>query len=147
MEGERPVSVAAVTQLLRAPNNPMVDDEAIILVEYADAVAVIQASWNWPIGRKDMEIYGLTGAVYADNRNDLRIRIAEGYDGFEETSQTLEERPATYDDPFAYLAAVIRGNIKPAPYDLSSHENNMLVVEILDAVIRSARSGKRVRLK
>jgi predicted dehydrogenase len=147
MEGERPVSVTAITQQLQAPNNPEVDDEAIILVQYADAVAVIQASWNWPIGRKDMEVYGLTGVVYADNRHDLRIRIAEGYDGFEETAQTLEERPAPYDDPFAYLAAVIRGDISPAPYDLSSLENNMLVVEILDAAIRSARSGRTVRLK
>jgi len=147
MEGERPISVTAITHQLQAPNNPKVDDEATILVKYADAVAIIQASWNWPIGRKDMEVYGLTGAVYADNRHDLRVRIAEGYDGFEESTQTLEERPAPFDDPFAYLAAVIRGTIKPAPYNLSSLENNMLVVEILDAAIRSARSGKRVRLR
>ena len=58
-------------------NNPEVNDESIILLEYESVVAVIQASWNWPIARKDMEIYGLKGAIYADNRNDLRIKGLE----------------------------------------------------------------------
>jgi len=147
MQGERPNSVTAVTRQLQAENNSKVDDEAIIILNYDDAVAIIQASWNWPIGRKDMEIYGLTGVVYADNRHDLRVRMAKGYDGFDEEKMTLEERPAPYNDPFLYLTAVIREEINPAPYDLSSLENNLLAMEILTAAVKSAQNGNTVHLK
>ena len=145
--GKKPNSVTAITQQLQPENNPKVDDEATIILTYDDAVAIIQASWNWPIGRKDMEIYGLKGAIYADNRNDLRIRIAEGYDGFREQSFKLEERIAPFNDPFSYLAAVINGDITLHPFDLSSVENNMIVMEILDAARKSAKTGKTVKLK
>lgn len=146
MEGQRPLTVTAVTQQLQAVNNPLVDDEATIILTYPSATAIIQASWNWPIGRKDIEIYGLTGALYADNRHDIRMRKAEGYDGFDEISMRLEERIPPYDDPFAYLGAVIRDEIDPPEFDLSSLENNLIVMEILDAAIRSAKSGQTIYL-
>jgi hypothetical protein len=38
-----------------------VDDEATIVLMYPKAQGIIQASWNWPFDRKDMEIYGQTG--------------------------------------------------------------------------------------
>jgi predicted dehydrogenase len=147
MEGKRPLQVMALTRQLQPENNPKVDDEALIVLTYEDAVGIIEASWNWPIGRKDMEIYGKTGAVFADNRHDLRIRMAEGYDGFQETRLQLQAREAPYDDPFVFFAAVIRGDIKMMPFDLSSLENNMIAMEILDAAIRSAKAQKSVRIK
>ncbi|MEY3367150.1 MAG: hypothetical protein RI973_305 [Bacteroidota bacterium] len=147
MEGQKPVRVSAVTKQLQPENNPRVDDEAIIIVNYEDGVGIIEASWNWPIGRKDMEIYGTKGAVYADNRYDLRIRMAEGYDGFQETRLKLQDRAAPYNDPFVFFAAVINEEIILEPYDLSSLENNMLAMAILDAAIRSSKSGKAVRIR
>ncbi len=147
MQGKKPHTVSAVTQQLQAENNPKVDDDATILLMYDDANAVLQPSWDWPIGRKDMEIYGLTGAIYSDNRHQLRIRMAEGYDGFHETTLKLEERPAPYDDPFSILAAVINKDIILPPYDLTSLENNMVVMEILEAANKSAKKRKQVRLK
>ena len=75
--GKKPVSVTAITQQLQAENNPDVDDEATIILVYEKSKATIQASWNWPIGRKDMEIYGTTGVIFADNKNALRLRMAE----------------------------------------------------------------------
>ncbi|MCP9198816.1 Gfo/Idh/MocA family oxidoreductase [Gramella sp. GC03-9] len=145
--GKRPLSVTAVTQQLQKDNNPMVDDEAIIILTYENSNCVIQASWNWPIGRKDMEIYGLEAAIYADNRNDLRLRIAEGYDGFEQEEFNLEERPYPYNDPFSYFAALVHKEIEVLPFSLSSLENNMIVMEILQAAMQSARSGKTIPLK
>lgn len=147
LDGKKPHSVTAITAQLQPENNPEVDDEAIILLQYEKVITIIEPSWNWPIGRKDMEIYGLTGAIYADNRHDLRIRYAEGYDGFTEEKFVLEERPAPFDDPFALLAGVVRGEIQLAPTDLNALENNMVVMEILDAAIRSAKSGQTVFLK
>ncbi|MGV6831397.1 MAG: Gfo/Idh/MocA family protein [bacterium] len=146
MDGKRPNTVTAISQQLQPENNPEVADESIILLQYDDAVAVIQGSWNWPIGRKDMEIYGLNGVIYADNRQDLRLRISEGYDGFDEQSMKLDERSAPFDDPFALLAAVVRGEIVLDKYDLNSLENNMIVVEILDAARKSAKTQSSIQL-
>ena len=147
MNGKRPISVTAITQQLQKENNPEVDDEAIILLTYDDAVGVIQASWNWPIGRKDMEVYGLNGMMYVDNRNDIRIRKAVGYDGYEEEELRLDERIAPLNDPFSYFGAIINGEISQSPFGLSSIENNMIVMEILDAARKSAENGETVFLR
>ncbi|MFW2475967.1 MAG: Gfo/Idh/MocA family protein [Sediminibacterium sp.] len=146
MNGKKPVSVTAITQQLQKENNPKVDDESTILLTYDNAKATIQASWNWPIGRKDMEVYGTTGVIYSDNRNNLRLRIAEGYDGYKESFFQLKERPAPYNDPFSLFAMVVKKEIVLPPYDLSTLENNMLVMEILDAARLSAKTGKTVRI-
>lgn len=147
MKGAKPQSVTAITQQLQPENNPRVDDDATILLQYPTANATVQASWDWPIGRKDMEIYGQTGVIYADNRNDIRLRISEGYDGFAEQAFRLDENDSPYHDPYALFAAVIRGKIKLPPYSLSSLENNMIVMEILDAAIRSSKEKKTIELK
>ncbi len=146
-DGKRPVSVTAVTQQLQAENNPKVDDDATIILTYDHAMAILEPSWNWPIGRKDMEIYGETGVIYADNHHDLRVRMSEGYDGFTEEKVTLGERDAPYDDPFALFAAVINGETILGPFDPYSLENNMVTMEILDAAARSAKTQKTVVLE
>lgn len=147
MDGKKPNSVTAISQQLQPENNPKVDDESVILLTYDKAQAVVQGSWNWPMGRKDMEIYGVTGAVYADNRHTFRTRIAKGYDDFDQTQQKLAERPAPYNDPFHYFKAVINKEIEVKPSDLSALENNMVVMEILDAARKSAKTGKTIYLK
>lgn len=75
------------------------------------------------------------------------MRISEGYDGFEEEVIKLKERTAPFDDPFALLAAVVRNDLKLEDYDLNALDNNMLVVEILDAAKKSAELGKTIYLK
>ncbi len=145
--GKRPKSVTAVTQQLQPENNPKVDDEATIILNYDDSQAVIQASWNWPIGRKDMEIYGLKGVIYADNPTDVRILSADGYSGFEEQKLELEYQNTPFEDPFTLFLAVIHGELVLDDYALPSLENNMIVVEILSAAVESAKTGKTVYLK
>jgi predicted dehydrogenase len=44
-----------------------VDDDATVIVTYPKAEGIIQASWNWPYDIKDIEIYGETGSVQADD--------------------------------------------------------------------------------
>jgi len=146
-KGEKPISVTAVTQQLQKENHPKVEDEVTIILNYKNSNAIIQPSWNWPIGRKDMEIYGTTGVIYADNRHDLRIRMAEGYDGYKEQVMKLKERAAPFDDPFALFTAVIRKEVELDPFDLSGLPNNMMVVEILEAAKKSAKQNKTIFLK
>ncbi len=142
--GEKPISVFAITQTLKPDLYPNVDDEATIVVEYKNMQTIIQASWNWPVSRKDMEVYGTHGYFICENRNDIRYRLSEET---KEQRLTLEERTYPYNDPFALFAAVIRKQITLPAYDLSSLENNMLVMEILEAAKKSAKTGKRIYLK
>ncbi|MCJ7465876.1 MAG: Gfo/Idh/MocA family oxidoreductase [Maribacter sp.] len=146
-DGKRPNTVTAVTQQLQEAHNPKVDDDATIILTYDDAMAILEPSWNWPIGRKDMEVYGEKGVIYADNRHDLRVRMSEGYDGFTEEIFKLGEREVPFDDPFALFAAVINGDTTLGPFDPYSLENNMVTMEILDAAIRSAKTHSTVLLK
>lgn len=140
MNGERPISVTAVTQHIKPAIYPHVDDEATIILSYPNAQAIIQASWNWPFGRKDMEVYGQTGYAVTVERDHFRLRRAN------ETEQqlTAEPVPPPEGDSLTYLRAVILGGQEPA--GLSSLPTNIVVTEILNAARQSAASGKTVRL-
>ena len=140
MRGERPTSVFAVTQQIKPEIYPKVDDEATIVVTYPKAQGIIQASWNWPYNRKDMEIYGQTGYVLVPKNNLLRVLKGNQ----PETETTVPPLTGPEADPISYLAAVVRGEIKNT--GLSSLEVNMVAMEILDAARRSAETGKRIYL-
>jgi predicted dehydrogenase len=141
-KGQKPVSVTAVTRHFKPDVYPKVDDEATIIVSYPDAQCIIQASWNWPFGRKDMEIYGETGYIISVNKNTMRLRY--GKMDAELITQVTANDIAVYEDPFAYFADVIKGKIKMKNSDLYSLDNNILVVGILSAARESAKTGKTV---
>ena len=140
MDGRRPETVTAVTQRIKPDVYLRVDDEATIVLTYPKAQAILQASWNWPFDRKDMEVYGQTGYVITVGRDDVRVRR----EGAEEERVAAKLLPAPYDDPISCLRAVV---LAGAPPDgLSSLATNMIVTEILDAARQSAASGKTIRL-
>jgi predicted dehydrogenase len=141
MGGERPLTVTAVTQHIKPDVYPRVDDEATIVLTYPRAVAILEASWNWPVGRKDMEVYGERGFVLAPDRTTVRLRREEGAP---EETLSLDPRPAPFDDPFSYLAAVVHGEVTVSDDDLSSLANGVAVARILDAARESARTGRTV---
>jgi len=144
MDNQLPISVTAVLQQLKPDIYPHVDDEATILVTYEHSQGIIQGSWNWPVGRKDIEIYGQTGYVYAVDGTNLRYR--QRGDATEQTRK-LDLRTAPFDNPFSWLAAVIRKTVTVADNDLSSLTNNLVVVQILDAARESARTGQTIHLR
>jgi len=141
--GEMPLSVTAVTRQFKPEVYPKVDDEATIIVSYPGSQCIIQASWNWPFSRKDMEIYGDKGSIVAVNKNELRTKGA-GMTG-EKTANVTANEVAVYEDPFCYFADVIWGKVSVPHYGLYSLENNLQVVAILDAARKSAKSGKSVQ--
>ena len=145
MKGEEPVSVTAVTRQFKPEVYRKVDDEATIIVSYPKAQCIIQASWNWPFGRKDMEIYGDSGYLVAVNNNTMRLRKEPMQ--IEQIKQITSKDVAVYEDPFSYFADVINGKITMAKYDPYSLTNNETVVKILDAARESAKTGKTVILK
>jgi predicted dehydrogenase len=140
MDNQRPAAVTAMLQQIKPQIYPHVDDEATVLVEYPKAQGIIQASWNWPFGRKDLEVYGATGYAIATGGNSLRTRFSSG----QEHAITPAPLPAADRDSVSYLVSIVRGGRKPS--GLSSLANNMIVTEILEAARESARTGKRITL-
>jgi predicted dehydrogenase len=141
MNGRRPDTVTAVTQQIKPDVYPHVDDEATIVLTYPKTQVIIQASWNWPFDRKDMEVYGQTGTIMTVRKDEVRVRV----DRDEKEKQMAAAAIAPpFDDSISELRAVIRQGAKPD--GLSSLETNVIVTEILDAARRSATTGTTVRL-
>ncbi|HEX6226034.1 MAG TPA: Gfo/Idh/MocA family oxidoreductase [Chryseolinea sp.] len=139
MKGKAPVAVTALTRRIKPDIYPKVDDDATILVEYEDATGIIEASWNWPFGIKDLEVFGTTGYLHAQNSKTIRERKKDEY-------VITEAKTPVYTSNLKYLSDVLQGKTQPGT-DLSSLENNLIVVKILDAARRSAAEGKRIVLK
>ena len=142
MDNQRPLKVTALTQTNKPAIYTNVDDEATVLLEYPKAQGIIQASWNWPVGRKDFEVYGATGYAIATGGDNLRVRLASAKTEDTPVLPALKAQDADY---ISYLIGVARGQFKP--YGLSSLENNTIVIEILDAARESARTGRTVALQ
>lgn len=145
MHGEKPISVTAVTQHFKPNIYPKVDDEATIIVSYPSAQCIIQASWNWPFGRKDMEVYGDSGYIKTVNATAMRTRFA-GNKQDTDIAVTAADIPV-YEDPFSYLADVLNKKITVPENGLYALPTNVTTVQILDAARRSAASGKTIMLK
>ncbi len=141
MHNERPLSVTAVTQQIKPDKYPKVDDEATIVLTYPRAQGIVQASWNWPFNRKDMEVYGTEGYAHTVGGHRVLLKDSDA----PERSIRPAARPSPHGDPFAYLAALVREEIAPDE-GLSSLANNLIVTEILDAARKSAETGTSVTL-
>jgi predicted dehydrogenase len=143
MNGERPTSVTAITQQIKPGMYPKVDDEATIIVTYPKMQGIIQASWNWPFSRKDMEIYGTKGYIITSDNVHMMVRTNEQSP---EQMLTIDKDKAIAQNPFSFLAWVVRGKVKLSPNDPSSLSLNLVAMEILDSAIRSAKSGTTIYL-
>lgn len=138
MNGQKPISVTAIVHHIKPNVYPKVDDDATILLEYQNATGIIEASWNWPFSIKDFEVFGVNGYLHALNGNNLQQRMKDKY-------EDVSVKQASYQDNIPYLNDVLSGKINPGN-DLSSLENNLIVVRILEAATESAKTGKKVML-
>ena len=142
MNGKRPLTVTAVTLQIRPDVYPRVDDDATILLTYPKAEAILLASWNWPFGRSDVEVYGKTGTVFTRGRDEIEEQRAGEVESKKMKAPPLLE---PQNDPISYLRAVVLEGLKPD--GRSSLEVNVVVAEILDAARESAKTGKTLRIK
>lgn len=143
MKGQAPIAVTAVTKHIKPEIYPKVDDDATIILEYPTATGIIEASWNWPFGIKDLEVFGDSGYLQAVNGNTVRLKEKANQPY---SIQQLQPALPPHQDYISYLSAVLRNDTKPEQ-DLSSLENNLIVVRILEAARQSAAQGRRVVLK
>lgn len=141
MNNQAPVSVYAVTRQLKPSVYPKVDDDATIILEYPSATGIIEASWNWPYNIKDWEVFGKTGYLQAVDHKTLRTKTNRSAYTIHSVATPLHP----YQNYLAYVTAVVRNEMTPGN-DLSSLANNIIVVKILEAAKKSARTGKKVLL-
>jgi glucose-fructose oxidoreductase len=121
---------------------PKVEDEATIILTYPKAQGIVQASWNWPFGRSDVEVYGTGGEVITGGRDGMVVRKLG------ESQATQLKAPALVapqDDELRYLRAVVMEKLKPT--GPGSLEINVVVAEVMDAARESAKSGKTVKME
>jgi predicted dehydrogenase len=141
LNNQKPLSVTAVTRQTKPNIYTKVDDDATIIITYPKTQVIIMASWSWPYGKDDIEIYGKTGSIKTID-GKTAVLCTDG-----KAEQKIAAKPieSPYSDSLTYLAAIVNGGIKPQ--ETASLENNMTVTEILDAARRSSQSQSTIQLR
>lgn len=138
----RPMRVFATISKLKTEQHNQVDDDATIILEYPDGTATIEASWNWPYTKEQIEVFGPKGSLLATHQN-LYFRSATARGPNVPPSGeavAIDPLPGEYANVVSYLVDRIPNN-KPIDDLLSAHLN-VQVMEILDAARESARTGR-----
>jgi predicted dehydrogenase len=140
----RPARILAVARTLKTAQHNQVEDDATIVLEYPDGVALIEASWDWPYSMGQVQVFGPGGSLLADH-DALLLRpanSAESTDNLIGRPLELKPVPREASNPIAYLVDAIRHD-KPIEDPLSA-SLNVGVVEILEAAKESIRTGRAV---
>jgi predicted dehydrogenase len=142
----RPKGVQAIAQRLKVSQHNKVDDDATILLEYPDAMVIIEASWNWPHSMGRVQVFGPKGSLLATG-NKLFYRPTKDREktGLEGEPIALNTPQGATSNPVAYFVDCIRHD-KPIEDPLSTRLN-VQVMEILDAARESARTGRQQELR
>jgi len=142
----RPRRVFATTQKLKIEQHNEVDDDATIVLEYPDATATVEASWDWPYTKEQIEVFGPKGSLLATHQNlYFRSPSARGPNVPPSgEAVSLDSVAHENSNAISYLVDHIRNN-KPID-DLLSARLNVQVMEILDAARQAARTGRAQEL-
>jgi predicted dehydrogenase len=142
-----PESVYATAQHMKRETFPRVEDNATIILNYKDGLAILEASWDFPPAQRlGNEIYGTKGSIVG---NSIRRPGAPSSGGGGRGAQQGEPLavtplPPERAEPIAYLVDRIR-NKQPldGPSALDLHVS---VQEVLEAAKMSIQTGRVVPL-
>lgn len=141
----RPLSVYATAQHMKPEMFPHVEDNAVIILNYRDGVAILEASWDIPPAQRlGNEIYGMKGSIVGNV-----LRKAGGPPlprGSQPPGEPLQVGPLPPErsEPIAYMVDRIRNNL---PLDgPSALDINVAAQEILEAAKISVKTGRAVPL-
>lgn len=142
----RPQRVFARALTLKVSQHNAVEDDAVILLEYPDATALIEPSWDWPYTMERIEVFGRKGSflgfpaglTYRSFNSPASLEHPDG------EPVALASLPLEDSNPIAYYVEHVQNH---APITgLLSGELNVEVVEILDAARESIRTGRVVSM-
>jgi len=143
----RPQRVYATSLKLKTEQHNAVEDDATVLLEYADATAILMPSWDWPYGKGQAETFGSKGSFLVTGDELLfhpAPRATITGREYPEGKMVTHPAPPEKRNGVAYFLYCIRNN-KPIE-GLVSAAVNVDVNEIIDAAKESIRTGKAVAL-
>jgi predicted dehydrogenase len=142
-----PETVYATAQHLKPETFPNVEDNATIILNYKDGLAILEASWDLPPAQRlGNEIYGMKGSIVGNTiRKPGMTGRGEGQRG-QQPGEPLAVTPLPPEraEPIAYMVDRIR---KKLPLDGPSDLNlNVSVQEVLEAAKLSVKTGRAIPL-
>ena len=136
----RPARVYATARTLKTDQHNRVEDDATIVLDYPDATAIIEPSWDWPYGMDRIYVFGTKGSLLATGSALYeRLQSSRASATVDGDPITLAPFPHEASNPVSYLLDRIRRD-QPIEDPLSANLN-VQVMEILDAARESVRSG------
>ena len=144
----KPESVYATVQHMKPETFPNVDDNATIILNYKDGLAILEASWDFPPAQRlGNEIYGTKGSIVGNSiRRPGAPARAGGGRGAQQQGDPLDVTPLPPErsEPIAYMVDRIRNK---QPLDgLSSLDLQVAAQEVLEAAKISIQTGRAVPL-
>ncbi len=143
----RPQSVYATALHLKPELFPKVEDYASIILNYKDALAILEATWDMPPApRSSNEIYGRAGSIVLGRPVELR---RQGGPGGGRGGQQVEELkvdplPAERSDAISYMVDKLK--TKQPLEGMAGLDINVEVIEVLEAAKRSVQTGRAIPL-
>jgi predicted dehydrogenase len=134
----RPETVYAQVNHLRPERFPKVEDNATLVLSYKNGVGMYEGSWDLPRSFQDLEVFGLKGSVYM-KRDGVEIR-----QGGTTKQVNLAPLPPEKAGPIPYMIYCLR--TKSPIEGLTAIDINVEVNEIIEAALRSVKSGRAVKL-
>jgi predicted dehydrogenase len=146
----KPVSVYASANHLKPEMYPKVEDNATIILNWKDGVAILEATWDLPpTQRGGSEIYGMKGSIVGSQIFKAGApRATPAAEGRRTQPQgeplTVTSLPPERAEPVAYLMDRIKNK---QPLDgPSALELNVAVQEVLEAAKLSIKTGRAITL-
>jgi predicted dehydrogenase len=142
-----PVSVYATSQHIKPEMFPKVEDNAAIVLNYKDGLALLEASWDLPPApRLGNEIYGTKGSIVGNTLRTFGMPAPAGGGRGAQGGEplTVTPLPPERSEPIAYMVDRLRNKLPldgPSALDL-----NVSVVEVLEAAKLSIQTGRSVSL-
>jgi len=146
-----PESVYATANHLKPDLYPKVEDNATVVLNYKDGVAILEASWDLPPAQRvGNEVYGMKGSIVGGmvrkaGQPAARAEATQGGRGQPQGDPlTVTPLPPERSEPIAYMVDHIR---RKQPLDgPSALDLNVAVQEVLEAAKISIKTGKAVPL-
>ncbi len=143
----RPTRVYAYALKLKTEQHNAVDDDAVIVLEYPDATAILLPSWDWPYSKGEVQVFGPKGSftargdglLFQTGSKNTTLENPEG------KPVELKPLPPERKNGITYFVWCIK-NHQPIE-GAAAPDLNVSVNEILDAAKESIRSGRAVELK
>jgi predicted dehydrogenase len=142
-----PETVYATAQHMKPQMFPNVEDNATIILNYKDGLAILEASWDLPPAQRlGNEIYGMKGSIVGNTIRKPGAARAEGGPRGQQAGEPLPVSPLPPErsEPIAYMVDRIRNK---QPLDGPSNlDLNVSVQEVLEAAKVSVKTGRAVPL-